>query len=211
MERMRHIKKGELLAPTLRYYRRERFFYPLLFCKKGQLGKGLTFLPTFVLVLVILVLFIGLVVGIITFKHVKPPVIVSFDLSRSPLLHTVILSFEGKEQQMFVVEALARYRARQISSRDFENSLKQLVSEEWPCFAFAQGASEHPARSRGGNARENYLISWNGGNARGSNPGYVPLGLATYERAGVLEEVSFSFQGKKIYVESYLGRCLDGS
>ncbi len=170
--------------------------------RKGQLGKGLTVLPVLVLVLVILLLYYGLTFGISTFKRVTPPSLQTFELGESPLLKQVRVIVDGNERKVFFLEAFLLYRAGKVGRADFEKSMQQLLSAELPCFAFASGMSEHPARSSG------EVISLDGVQTLEMNSESPTLGIPKYSRAGVLQEISFMYQGKNIYVESYLGRCL---
>ena len=177
--------------------------------RKGQLGKALTFLPVLLVLVVILTLYILLTSALSITKHVSSPMLVSFVSSDSLLMKTVEVSVSGTKRQTSVLGAYLLMKRGEIDAFAFERSLLPLVSAEHPCAVFAQGGKASPALGKGGNAWGNYLLRWNEGSPRGSNPGYVPLGLAKYQKSGALQPYSFFFKDERVYLESYLGRCLD--
>ncbi len=184
--------------------------------KKGLIiGKILSTLPVFLLIVFITGIFLILTAFAVVIKKPIVPALIEGVWVDSVLVRDINIEINNKNNKMLVFDALVKYWNEEIDIISVEDGLEEIVdrdAKESHCLAIAQGLEKGPAGLLGGASLNDFFIGFKDGNVFKRSTGDKPLALGEYEKEGLLREISFSNlkeTGKIVYIQYYYGKCLE--
>lgn len=180
----------------------------IIFGKKAQVGKLLTGLVVFFLVVVIMAAFVAFSFVLTKKNALKEAESNSFLGDNSIFRKTIELDIKGQKQKMLVLDGLMMFKEGKVNYFVLEGALKKLVSSADSCLIISMGDKEKPAGRLKMGLMSDFYIYFD----KEAKSGYVFFSaILDYHNKGLLRtgELSFFEEGKPkiLYLEYYYGKC----
>lgn len=182
--------------------------------RRGVLAKILSTLPVFLLIIFFTGIFLALVGYVVAIEKPKIPEFIEGIEIENVLAKEITVKINENAKKILIFDALIKYWNGDLDILEIKQALEKMIENEGKegyCLAMAQGEQQGPAGQTGGAAHDDFLIKFRNGEISSGNIGYNPLGLARYEKNGLLREISFKKLNDKkiIYVQYHYGKCLE--
>jgi len=184
--------------------------------RRGVLGKILSTLPVFLLIVFFTGIFLVLVGFAVAIEKPKIPGFIEGIDTEGVLAKEINVKINEDDRKILIFDALVEYWNGKIDILEIEQALEKMIENEGKeryCLAIAQAKEKNPAGQTGGAGSNDFLIKFESGEISSGNIGFNPLELGRYENKGLLREISFKKLNDKeiFYIQYYYGPCLEAN